>query len=257
YGIAMVPDQAPVASLAAVSSVAAGASASFDASASTGTSTAIANYHWDFGDGNTSDTGTTATTTHSYTYAASYTATVTATDTVGTSTTQVFTGQTVLRNGSAVATASRGVTISNTLGFVSVPSGPAFTATLTGPDQHPTAAVPLDITNQALAGWNISLTSTRWNAGSGHVLPIAATAVLSTPTVSCDTTCTAAVTGQTYPYIVPAGTTAPTATKLFSANSNTGMGNQTVHPTFQLTVPAASYAGTYASTWTWTVSSGP
>jgi hypothetical protein len=38
---------------------------------------------------------------------------------------------------------------------------------------------------------------------------------------------------------------------------NTGTGNQTVTPTFSMSVPANAYGGSYTSTWTITLSSGP
>ena len=53
-----------------------------------------------------------------------------------------------------------------------------------------------------------------------------------------------------YPYTLPAATTAPTATKLFNAPAGTGMDDQTVTPTSALAIPANAYAGNYTSTWT-------
>lgn len=50
----------------------------------------------------------------------------------------------------------------------------------------------------------------------------AATTVQTAPTDTCDTTCTAATNSVAYPYTVPAGTTAPTATKLYNAAAITG-----------------------------------
>ena len=88
-------------------------------------------------------------------------------------------------------------------------------------------------------------------------MPLTATTVTAAPTDACDATCTLATNGVGYPYTVPAATTAPTATKLFNAASASGLGNQTVTPTFKVTVPAKSYAGSYSSTWTLTVASGP
>jgi YVTN family beta-propeller protein len=111
YGVAMVPDQGPTAALAAITDTAAGRPVSLDATASTGTTTAIATYTFDFGDASTPTTTASPTTTHTYTSAGSYTVTLTVTDTAGTSTTRVFTGQTVSRNGSAAATTTRAVTI--------------------------------------------------------------------------------------------------------------------------------------------------
>ena len=67
----------------------------------------------------------------------------------------------------------------------------------------------------------------------------------------------AATNGVSYPYALPAGATAPTATKIFSAAANTGLGNQTVTVVLQLAIPASTFAGSYSSTWTFTLVSGP
>ena len=63
------------------------------------------------GDGVTTATTTTATATHSYVNPGTYTVTLTVTDSAGTSTAQVFTCQTVSRNGGPSATTSQLVTI--------------------------------------------------------------------------------------------------------------------------------------------------
>jgi YVTN family beta-propeller protein len=109
YGIAITPDQAPVASFTVTPGMA-GSASSFDASASTVAYGLISNYHWSFGDGETAETAT-PTTTHTYAVSGNYTVTLTATDSAGTSTTQVFTGQTMSRNGGAGAQTTHGVTI--------------------------------------------------------------------------------------------------------------------------------------------------
>ena len=108
-GLAIPPDQAPIAKLT-VTPQPAGSATSLDASASTGPSSPIVSYAWNFGDGGTSTT-TGATTTHIYANPGTYTASVTETDAVGTSTTRVFTGQTVSRNGGPGADAQATFTI--------------------------------------------------------------------------------------------------------------------------------------------------
>jgi hypothetical protein len=60
-----------------------------------------------------------------------------------------------------------------------------------------------------------------------------------------------------YPYTLPAAATAPTATRVFNAPLGTGMGDQTVTPTWTLAIPANAYSGTYNSTWTLSLVSGP
>ncbi len=108
-GIAITPDQAPVAHLS-VSPAEVGQPTGFDASASTVAFGTISTYAWNFGDGSTTTTST-PTTTHTYATSGPFTATVTETDSAGTSTTQVFTGQTVSRNGGPSAVDSRTFTV--------------------------------------------------------------------------------------------------------------------------------------------------
>jgi hypothetical protein len=50
---------------------------------------------------------------------------------------------------------------------------------------------------------------------------------------------------------------APTATTLYNASAGTGVDSLAVTPTMNLSVPANAYAGTYTSTITMTLSSGP
>jgi hypothetical protein len=61
----------------------------------------------------------------------------------------------------------------------------------------------------------------------------------------------------TYPVSLPAATTAPTATKLYNAAPHTGLGPANVMLTFQVTAPANIFIGTYTSTWTISIVSGP
>jgi hypothetical protein len=86
-----------VAHLSVTPAPAAGHSA-FDASASSVACGTMARYVWNFGDGSRAAT-TTPTTTHIYASAGTFRATVTEVSSGGTSTTKVFTGQTMSRNG--------------------------------------------------------------------------------------------------------------------------------------------------------------
>jgi DNA-binding beta-propeller fold protein YncE len=107
--LAISPDQAPVAHLS-VTPAKTGQPTAFDASASTVAVGTITTYAWDFGDGSTATTSV-PTTTHTYAAPGPYTATVTETDSAGTSTTQIFTGQTMSRNGGPSAVASKSFTV--------------------------------------------------------------------------------------------------------------------------------------------------
>jgi len=163
----------------------------------------------------------------------------------------------------AMASSVTGTIGAGTLAFVSVPGNVTFSVTLSGVDQTVTTTLPLDVGDSTGSGigWNVTATSTTFTTGGGspHTLPAAATAVKTAPTTGCDigATCLLATDGVSYPYSLPAGTTAPTATKLFTAVAGTGLGNQTVTTTFTISIPANTYAGSYTSTWTFSLVAGP
>jgi len=149
------------------------------------------------------------------------------------------------------------------LAFVSSPSTVSFSDTLDGTNQTATATQTFDVGDATGSGtgWNITATSTTFaTSGGTHSLPTSATTVSSQPSVACDasaTCATATVSSLTYPFVLPAGSTAPTAQKLYNAAANTGMGDQTVTATFNLAIPANAYAGSYSSTWTYSLVSAP
>ena len=161
---------------------------------------------------------------------------------------------------SGSATASAAIT-AGSLGFVSTPSTVSFSDTLNGTNQSVSASQAFDVGDAtgSGAGWNITATSTTFTATGGKTLPATAVTVASAPTVSCDgsNTCSTATNAITYPYVLPAASTAPTATKLWNAAAASGMGNQTVSSTFTLAIPANTYAGSYSSTWTYSLVSAP
>ncbi|MEA2315096.1 MAG: hypothetical protein QOI03_1788 [Solirubrobacteraceae bacterium] len=169
----------------------------------------------------------------------------------------------VLLPASAVAATATATLSAGSLAFVSTPPNVSFSATLNGTDQTVTSAQALDVGDAtgSGAGWNLTATSTTFTTGGGspHTLSTSATTVGASPTVACDTgvTCVLATNSVSYPYTLPAAGTAPVATKLLNAAANTGMGNQTVTPSWKLAVPASTLAGTYTSTWTISLVSGP
>ena len=162
----------------------------------------------------------------------------------------------------AGATSGTATITAGSLAFVSSPSTVAFSATLNGVDQSVTSPQSFDVSDATGSGtgWNITATSTTFTTTAPvHTLSTAATTVTGAPTDTCDasTTCVLATNGVAYPYTLPAAGAAPTATKLINAAVNTGMGNQTEVATFHLSVPASTFAGTYTSTWTYSLVSGP
>jgi hypothetical protein len=172
-------------------------------------------------------------------------------------------GSALLIAAPAGATTASATLNAGTLGFAATPGNVSFpAATLNGQNKTVTASQPLDIADAtgSGAGWNVTATSTLFTSGSS-TLPAGATTITSAPAApTCDTGVTCTVAGSStvgYPYSLPAGATAPTATKLFGAPIGTGMGDQTLSPTWTLAIPANAYAGNYASTWTLSLVSGP
>ena len=105
--IAISPDPAPIAFFITQVSPP-GSETFFDASSSVSSVGSIVSYAWDFGDGRT-ETNTTPDASHIYTGPGTYTVTLTVTNSAGTSTTQVFTGHTMSRNGGPSATATQSI----------------------------------------------------------------------------------------------------------------------------------------------------
>ena len=169
-----------------------------------------------------------------------------------------FAGSPASPAGAATATAT---ITGGSLAFVSPPPNVSFSATLTGANQTVTATQALDVSDAtgSGAGWSITATSTTFTTGGGSPVTLAtnSTSVASTPTTACDggSTCVLATNNVSYPYSLPAGGTAPSATKVFNAALNTGTGNETVTVTWSLAVPSTATPGTY--TWTLSLVSGP
>ena len=154
--------------------------------------------------------------------------------------------------------ASLGVA-AGTLGFISTPTSFSFAGiTLNGSAQSTPASIALDIGDAtgSGAGWNVQLSATTFTNTNGNTLSDSDFQVTgsSPPAVACDSTssCTVASLANLYPY-----TLSGTATKLLSAAVGTGMGDQTVTVPWTATIPANAYAGTYQSTWTFSLVSGP
>ncbi|MFZ0216716.1 MAG: Ig-like domain repeat protein [Candidatus Dormiibacterota bacterium] len=231
-GIAITPDQAPVASLH-VTPGNAGSPTTFDASASTVPYGSIVNYAWDFGDTQTDDT-TTPTDTHTYSTPGSYTATVTETSSGGTSTTQTFTGHTVSNNGGPQAAASATFTV----------GGLPTTTTLTSS------------VNPSAIGQSVTLTATV--AGSsglgpptGSVTFMDGSTAIDTETLSRDgldgraTYTTSSLSVGTHPL-----TAVYASTPNFSGSTSAVL-NQVVNPLGSTTVTVAPVSTTYGGTVTY------
>ena len=163
----------------------------------------------------------------------------------------------------ALADSSTSATVAVTGGSLSE-SGPtsvsAAPVTLNGSDQTTTYSLGLTVTDPrgSGGGWNLTITSTTFTSGANS-LSTAASSISGAPSITCvgGSTCTNPTNSITYPVGVPAGATAPTAVKFFNAAANTGMGKFTITPAITIAIPANTFAGTYTSTVSVAVVSGP
>jgi hypothetical protein len=144
------------------------------------------------------------------------------------------------------------------LGLTAPPTAPFGALTLNGANQSLTQNLvftPTDATASA-AGWNLTGTSTTFTA-TGHTLPTTATTVTAGSVAATAGTCRLPTNAISYPQTLPAAATAPGAVKLFDAAAATGLGPSTVSLTFKLSLPPNVFAGTFSSTWTFSLVSGP
>jgi hypothetical protein len=140
---------------------------------------------------------------------------------------------------------------------------PTFNLTLNGVDQTPTYSLPVSVIDArglaAGGGWNLTITSTTFNDGSGHTFPTTASTITGVSTAcGASSTCLAPTNGVTNTNLsVPAAAVAPAAVKWENAANATGLGTNTVTATVQVAVPANVFAGVYSSTVTIAIVSGP
>ncbi len=133
--------------------------------------------------------------------------------------------------------------------------------TLDGTDQTVSYTIPLtlDDARGSGAGWNTTITSTTFTTGGGTPRTLPGASSISGVTSSCRAggSCTAPTNAITYGVSVPDGASAPAAVKFFNSAANTGMGRFTVTPTIGVNILGNAYAGSYTSTVTIAVVSGP
>jgi hypothetical protein len=140
---------------------------------------------------------------------------------------------------------------------------PTFNLTLNGVDQTATYALPVSVVDArglaAGGGWNLTITSTTFNDGSGHTFPATASTMTAVATAcGASSTCLAPTNAVANTNLaVPAATVAPAAVKWENAANATGLGTNTVTATISVAVPANVFAGTYSSTVTVAIVAGP
>jgi hypothetical protein len=106
------------------------------------------------------------------------------------------------------------------------------------------------------SGWNLDATSTTFT-NSTHTLPVTATTITSGSAAAGTGNCSLPTNSIGFPVTLPAGSSPPTAVKVFNAAAGTGTGPATITLGAKVSWPANVYAGTYTSTWTLTLASGP
>jgi hypothetical protein len=168
----------------------------------------------------------------------------------------------------AVSASAATVTVTGTVTAGSTLSAaangtPSFGLTLNGADQTATYALPVSVIDArglaAGGGWNLTVTSTQFNAGSGHTFPTNASTITAVTTAcGANSTCTLPTNNVANTSLaLPAGSTAPAAVKFVNAANATGMGTTNVSATVAVAVPANVFAGTYSSTVTVSIVAGP
>lgn len=173
--------------------------------------------------------------------------------------------------GSAIAafadsgTATVGVTAGN-FTESGVTNVTANSVTLDGTDKTTSYTLGINVNDNTGSGngWNLTITSTQFdtaaNCGSGHTLDTGASTVTNaTPATNGTGTYTSPSNSVSYAALtVPAACpSAPTPVEIFNAASGSGLGQFTITPTIQIAIPANTYAGTYTSTVTIALNTGP
>ncbi len=122
-----------------------------------------------------------------------------------------------------------------------------------------TTVVPDTRNGSSTVGWTLTITSTQLSTGGATPRTLASTAsTITAVSTACQSGCTTnPINAIGYPLTVPAGATAPSPVKFFNAAANTGIGTFTITPTIRVMLPADTYDGTYTSTLTTTLVSGP
>jgi hypothetical protein len=158
------------------------------------------------------------------------------------------------------------------------PGSLAWAVTDSGMDQSAvdTAAADqqftVDDATGAEAGWHITVSATTFTDGT-HTLPdtdrLELTGSLSSPTsaaptAACVGSCTLPADTTTYPVAITTAASSPDAFTIYNATANTGVGVITIgghnatHPIgWWIQVPGSALAGSYTSTLTFTLVSGP
>ena len=141
----------------------------------------------------------------------------------------------------------------------------ASSVTLDGTDKTATYTMNIAVADNTGTGngWHVTIDSTQFSTGvscgTGHTLSGGASKVTgATFTHNGTGTYTDPTNSVNYTSLtVPAGCPSTGAVELFNAASNSGLGQFTITPAVSISIPANTYAGTYTSTVTLGIATGP
>jgi hypothetical protein len=138
---------------------------------------------------------------------------------------------------------------------------PSFGVTLNGADQTVNYVLPMDVVDArgGTLGWNLTITSTTFTNGAGLGHSFAANASTITGVVAtCGTgsTCLLPTNSVANTNLGLPGASG-TPVKYLNAATSTGRGAMNVDATVAVVVPANVFAGSFTSTVTVAISSGP
>jgi hypothetical protein len=122
--------------------------------------------------------------------------------------------------------------------------------TLNGHTRNATYDLPITVVDSRgdASGWSLTMTSTIFaTSDDSHELAADASTISAIALAAPDGTLPVA-SAESVVTAIPAGTSAPTAVKIFSADAGSGMGTTTVTPTVHIAIPGSAYAGSYTST---------
>jgi hypothetical protein len=159
------------------------------------------------------------------------------------------------------------------------PSSLSWTGTLNGLNQSLVDTIAADqqyTVNDATgtgAGWHVTTSATTFTNGT-HTFPDAGTLVTNgsvssitattAPTATCSGTCTPPTNTTTYPVAITTAATSPTSYLIYDTSAGTGVGQVVIGGSTQpnpvgwwVNVPASASAGSYTSTITMEIISGP
>jgi hypothetical protein len=171
----------------------------------------------------------------------------------------VFFAATAVLGGTAYAATS--VVLSAGTLTITTPSVANFGGlTLNGAAQTTTAALGTFTVTDARGsgiGWNVTVQATQFTAGS-HTLAMNSISMPAPTVAKADATSGNVPTIATGPYLIDNATAVKISSAAVDATTGNGMGSYTYTPgNLTLSVPANAYAGTYTSTVTVSVVTGP